>query len=97
MWWSSSRNAVATLLAVFGAAFVHPGMVRIAVGVVVVFGCFFLTDQIFVRIEGQPPRRYYKTHAAVAPEGVHVFAMVLFAAFVALFLVFLFVRLAAHW
>lgn len=81
-WIASLRNvAVATLGAASPMYLDVSAARRLAIVVAIaLFGLFALLDELFVRIEGQSPRAYRRSHDIVVPRALYVAVLASMAA-----------------
>lgn len=70
-WYACLRNTVAITLGMTSPSYHRVSMPRLMVIGIAVFGLFALADELLIRIDGQRPRVYYRTHERVMSDKLY--------------------------
>lgn len=79
-WYASLRNTVAITLGMTSPMYHRMGMLRLIGIDIAIFGVFVLADELFVRIDGQSPRRYYRAHDMLMSDKLYTAVFAVMAA-----------------
>ena len=81
-WTASLRNVAVATLGAVSPMYIDVGAARLLAIVVAIaiFGLFALIDDLIVRIEGQSPRAYRRSHSIVVPRALYVAVLATMAA-----------------
>lgn len=81
VWYVSVRNVFAVGLVSTSPAYCNRDTSwRVFVVGIAILGMLALVDELFVRIDGQPPREYYRTHDRAMPKHLYTVVFAFMAA-----------------